>query len=597
MTNSNQLSRRRLLTLAGAGIGIGTAGSGVASASRGRFVVGTASKGAAREARRRASSVKRVFDFGDIGHAVAGTFPEEALRGLSRRPDVRYVEPDGVVRAISGPADIDASSSEVPWGVDRVDAEKVADATTGSGSHVAVIDTGIDNDHPDLAENLGEGVAFTVGKDWRNDSSTDPSDWNDGNGHGTHAAGIAAAVSNGEGVVGVASGATLHAVKVLEDDGSGTYSDVAAGIEYVADNGWDVGSLSLGGTLSSTIEDACNYAANNGVLLVAAAGNEGADVAQTAPAAYDSVVAVSATADDDSVPEWSNYGDEIELAAPGVEITSTYSDGRYAVLSGTSMACPHVAGAAGLLMAAGHSNADARTRLRDTAEDAGRTGHDVRYGYGILDVEAAVGTTTDDGTTDDGSGDDGSADTSPPSAPANLSSPAHTDAAVELAWDAASDDTGVDHYDVYADGTRLGEVADTACTVTGLDAGTTYEFFVTATDAAGNESDPSETITVTTDAAGGTAPVVDTFAVASASPNNPHAEVEVEWGVSGGPDSVTVELYRGSISTGESPLARWSGATGSRSFTEKFGSPAEYTVRLVASNAAGESVATRRLTA
>ncbi|WP_396610683.1 S8 family serine peptidase [Haloferax sp. S1W] len=575
--------------MSGASIALGGIGTGVASADPGRYIVGVDSNAGLQRARKHAASVSRVLDFGDIGKAVAGRFSKSALRGLSKRPDVRYIEPDGIVHAIGGTEDIDSSDSEVAWGVDRVDAEKVHTTTTGEGAHVAIIDTGIDNDHPDLSENLGSGVSFTVGPPWSDSSSTDPKDWDDGNGHGTHCAGIAGAVDNGSGVVGVATKPTLHAVKVLDNSGSGSYSDVAAGIEYVANQGWDVGSLSLGGGLSSTIKDACDYAYGEGVLLVAAAGNDGEDVENTAPAAYSSVVAVSATADDDSIPSWSNYGDEIELAAPGVSIYSTYKSGGYETLSGTSMACPHVSGAGGLLMSTGLSNTDARSTLQSSAEDLGASGRDIHYGYGLLDVEAAVG----------GSDDDGSTDTTAPTAPSNLSSPGHTDTTVDLSWDASSDDgSGVDYYTVYVDSTAWGTTTETSETVTDLSAETSYDFYVTATDAAGNESSPSNTITVTTDAATSTAPTITSFEVTSGSPNNPHAEVDMSWQVSGSPDTVTLELYEGTIESGESPLESWSvSAEGSQSYQEKFASPKEYTARIEASNAAGTDEETKSVVA
>ncbi|KAB1186702.1 MULTISPECIES: S8 family serine peptidase [Haloferax] len=593
MTDYTTISRRQLLRITGASIALGGVGTGVAGAEEGRYIVGVNSNAGLREARRRAASVKRVLDFGGIGTAVAGQFSQSALRGLSNRPDVRYIEPDGVMHAIGGPSDIDSSDAEIPWGVDRVDAEKVHESTTGDGAHIAIIDSGIDNDHPDLSGNLGDGIAYTVGPRWRDDSSTDPRDWDDGNGHGTHCAGIAAAVNNGNGVVGVSTRSTLHAVKVLDNSGSGSYSDVAAGIAYVADRGWDVGSLSLGGGLSSTIEDACNYAYGKGVLLVAAAGNDGEDVANSAPAAYPSVVAVSATSDDDSVPSWSNFGDEIELAAPGVNIYSTYKGGGYATLSGTSMACPHVSGAAGLLMSTGLSHTDARTRLQSSAEDIGASGRDTYYGYGLLDVEAALG-----GASDGGSGDDGSSDTTAPSAPSNLTSPTQTDTTVDLSWDASTDDTGVAYYTVYVGSTAWGTTTETSETVTGLAADTSYDCFVTATDAAGNESAQSNTITVTTNTAGGTPPTVTSFSVQSGSPNNPHADVELSWRVSGSPESVALELYDGSISSGESPIQTWSVASeGSLVYQEKFASPKAYTARIVATNAAGTDEETKTVQA
>ena len=381
--NVENLSRRRFLAGSGVGLGALLFGTSEATARPERYIVGTASPRATRAAERAADSVHRVLDFGDIGSAVAGTFPEAALDGLSNRPDVRYIERDGTMEAIGGTGDIDSADSEVPWGVDRVDAEKAhAAGATGAGAHVAIIDTGIDSDHPDLQANLGAGTAFVDARG----PYAEP--WDDDDGHGTHCAGTAGAVDNGSGVVGVSTEATLHAVKVLDKDGSGSWSDVAAGIQYVGEQGWEVGSLSLGGGRSSVVEDACNYAAGQGVLLVAAAGNSSEDVGTFAPATYDTVVAVSATDSSDGLASFSNYGTDIELAAPGVSITSTYPGG-YATLSGTSMACPHVAGAAGLVMASGTSASDARFQLKSAAEDIGLASSE--QGAGLLDAEVTAG--------------------------------------------------------------------------------------------------------------------------------------------------------------------------------------------------------------
>ena len=397
----DSISRRSVLR----GIGAGTAGlaaSGVASAHENgnapdRHIVGVSSTRGVRAARSKADSVHRILDFGSIGQAVAGRFSDQALEQLRRRADVRYVETDGEVHALhhrdghdGGPGGGGGgggdTSQTLPWGIDRVDAEVAhANGDTGSGADIAIIDTGIDDDHPDLQANLGAGKAFV---DCRGPNCNYP--WSDDNDHGTHCAGIADAVDNTEGVVGVSTDATLHAVKVLDKRGSGSFSDVAAGIEYTADQGWDVGSMSLGASSGSqTVKDACTYAYNKGVLLVAAAGNDGpCSDCVGYPAAYDEVIAVSATSKDDSLASFSSTGPEIELAAPGENIESTVIGG-YDVFDGTSMACPHVSGAGGQLMANGDSNTQARSTLKNTAEDVGLSSNE--QGSGLLDVAAALG--------------------------------------------------------------------------------------------------------------------------------------------------------------------------------------------------------------
>ncbi len=397
---SDGISRRDVLKRVGAGA-VGVAGLASGAAATGppdRHIVGAGSRAAVRAAKRRADSVSRTLDFGDIGTAVAGQFSDQALDKLQSRDDVRYVEADGTMTAFApGPPGGGGSTSEcLPWGVDRTDGD-VADANgeTGSGADVAIIDTGIDDDHPDLGGLVGAGKAFT---DCKGPNCNYP--WSDDNDHGTHCAGTAVAPSgNGEGVIGVSTEATLHAVKVLDKNGSGSYSDVAAGIKYVADQGWDVGSMSLGGGKSSTVEDAVEYAYNNGVLLVAAAGNDGPCTdCVSYPAAEPEVIAVSATTKNDSLADFSSTGSQVELAGPGKDVYSAIIGG-YDTFSGTSMACPHVSGAGALLMANGASNTNARDTLNSSAEDIGLGSNE--QGNGLVDAAAAVGLdSSDDGTGD-----------------------------------------------------------------------------------------------------------------------------------------------------------------------------------------------------
>lgn len=367
-----------------------------AAGGQGRYIIGTTSNAGSRAAAQRARAVGRVLDFGPIGQAVAGVFAERAIEALQQHADVRYVEVDGTVRAIhhrdghdKGPGGGDGGggdggdpSQTLPWGIDRIDADVAhANGATGAGADIAILDTGIDSDHPDLQANLGAGKAFVPAR------GRYAQPWDDDNEHGTHCAGIAAGVDNSQGVVGVSTEATLHAVKVLSKSGSGSWSDVAAGLQYTADQGWDVASLSLGASSGSqTIRDACTYAFQNGVLVVAAAGNDsGGPVGY--PAVYPEVVAVSATTSNDGFASFSSKGPEVDIAAPGAAIYSTVPGG-YDTFSGTSMACPHVSGAAGLLVANGYTNAEARDRLFATAEDLGLASDE--QGNGLLDAEAAL---------------------------------------------------------------------------------------------------------------------------------------------------------------------------------------------------------------
>jgi subtilisin len=312
---------------------------------------------------------------------VSAWVPAEGIAALAGRPEIAYVEEDPVMYPLA---------QSTPWGVGRIHANLVwPGGNTGAGVDVAIIDTGIDGRHPDLA--VVDGINFAGPPD--KEGSTDPADWNDGFGHGTHCAGIVAALNNDIGVVGVAPGARLHAVKVLDDSGLGYTSDVIQGLEWSATHHMQIASMSLGGGASMSLQQACDAVFAAGVLLVAAAGNSAGPV--SFPAGYPSVMAVSATDSKDQLAYFSNFGPEIELGAPGVDIYSTYKGGTYTTLSGTSMACPHVTGAAALVWAAGAgSNTAVRDILTGAAEDLPPAGWDPSFGYGLVDAQKAAGIDT-----------------------------------------------------------------------------------------------------------------------------------------------------------------------------------------------------------
>ncbi len=335
------------------------------------------SPGPAEQALIRAHSGKVKYAYHLIP-VLAVSLPPQAIEALSKNPRIEYIEPDSTAQA---------TEDSIPWGISRVRADQVWElGNSGAGVKIAVIDTGIDYHHPDLAPNYKGGYDFV----------NDDEDPMDDNGHGTHCAGIAAAARDGAGVAGVAPGASLYALKVLDGTGSGYYSDIIAALQWAADNGMQVASMSLGGTARSrALASACDAAYGAGVVLVAAAGNNGnargTGNSVEYPAKYDSVIAVAATDENDERAPWSATGSAVELAAPGVNIVSDKLGGGTVAESGTSMACPHVSGVAALVIASGVSTASAvRQRLDSTAVDLGPAGVDKWFGHGLVDALAAV---------------------------------------------------------------------------------------------------------------------------------------------------------------------------------------------------------------
>lgn len=314
--------------------------------------------------------------------AIAATVPEAAVEVLRAAPSVAYVEEDAPVVAVD--AELDNS-----WGVKRIGGGTVHDAgNRGAGVKVAILDTGIDYTHPDLNGNYAGGFDFVNG---------DPDPMDD-HGHGTHVAGIAGAEDNGTGVVGVAPQARLYALKVLDGSGSGFSSDVIAALQWCVNNGIKVTNNSYGELVVPevvTLQAAFDNSAAAGVLHVAAAGNSGNGLGTgdnvVFPARYNSVIAVAATDWNNARASFSSTGPDVELAAPGVSVTSAMRGGGYSAQSGTSMASPHVAGTAALIIASGVSGPNAvRQRLQETADDLSLPGRDPQYGFGLVDADGAV---------------------------------------------------------------------------------------------------------------------------------------------------------------------------------------------------------------
>jgi len=299
---------------------------------------------------------------------------------LQRTSLARYVEPNKKVQAQFVPNDPYWASQ---WGPQKIEVDWAWNTSVGSHDVlVAVVDTGINYTHPDIAPNY-----IPLGYDWYNDDA-DPMD---DNGHGTHCAGIIGAVLNNTlGIAGIAN-VSLMAEKVLNMMGGGFEDDVAAGITHATNAGAKIISMSLGGPHGEVIHEAVRYAYENGVLLIAAAGNDDTN-SKLYPAGYDEVVAVAATDQNDNKAGFSNWGDWIELAAPGVDIYST-TLWNYESWSGTSMACPHVAGVAALVWSQylDMTRDEVRLWLRHTADDLGAPGFDMFYGYGRINARKAAG--------------------------------------------------------------------------------------------------------------------------------------------------------------------------------------------------------------
>lgn len=335
-------------------------------------------------ARRHGGQVGFVYE-----HALKGfslRVPERAAAAISRDGRVRSVERDQVFRS--------AEASEVPTGVARtfaptnanLDIDRTDDLRVDAD--VAVIDSGVDAAHPDL--NVVAATDCSGGSPLR--GSCKDGSAPDGNGHGTHVAGSAAALDNGAGVVGMAPGARVHAVKVLSDSGSGYTSWIIAGIDWVTARAGtiEVANMSLGCECSSAAQDeAIAGSVAAGVTYAVAAGNSAKDASTFSPANHPDVITVSALADfdgapgglgastcradqDDTLADFSNFGSHIEIAAPGVCITSTWPGGGLNTISGTSMASPHVAGALALLASSRDSATPAE--LETLLVGAGNTG-------------------------------------------------------------------------------------------------------------------------------------------------------------------------------------------------------------------------------
>jgi subtilisin family serine protease len=344
---------------------------------------------------------------------IRSTRTTSPLKDLARDPDVLWVEPNARVHAV-GITPNDSYYQVNQWYLQQINLPEAWVFTRGEGIVIAIIDSGVDLDHPDLAGKLWTNAGEVAGNGADDDGNGYPDDehgWDfvgsdadpdDDYGHGSHVAGIAAAhTDNGAGIAGVGWQSLIMSLKVLNQQGEGDWDDVLAAMAYAADNGAAVLNLSLGQEPGDpedpvpvqAVEDAVSYARSKGCLIVAAAGNNSSQPAPVMyPAAASGVMTVAATTASDAPWDLSNRGPEVDVAAPGVDIFSTTKNKGYTTLSGTSMATPQVGGLAALLWAFDPTQTAGEVTgvITSTARDVHTVGWDERSGWGLIDAQAAV---------------------------------------------------------------------------------------------------------------------------------------------------------------------------------------------------------------
>ena len=318
----------------------------------------------------------------------------EVLAELRRDPNVLWAEPDyQITLAETAAVAVNDARTGAQYALDRMRVRDAWSLTTGGGSLVAVLDTGVDAGHPDLRGRVAPG--------W--DAVNNDSNAADDNGHGTWVAGVIAAnTNNGIGIAGISWSDRILPVKVMGANGTGTTSSLAFGIRWAADHGAKVINMSVGGFPHSTfVLDSVNYAWSKGAVLVGAAGNNRL-LEEFLPASYPNVISVSATQEDDEFANWSSYGAKVDVSAPGASILTTDCTAcpaspagsvGYAIVSGTSFATPNTAAVVALIRARfpTMTNQQVVDRLLATVDDRGYAGWDNRYGRGRVNAARAVG--------------------------------------------------------------------------------------------------------------------------------------------------------------------------------------------------------------
>lgn len=303
------------------------------------------------------------------------------INSLAEDPMIEFVEDDFQGRIQVMPTlslDIKKQGQEIPWGVKKISAPTVWEDTRGQGVKVGIIDTGVDLSHPDLKDNIRKTAGVLECQNIIDD-----------NGHGTHVAGTIAALDNDIGVVGAAPKVEIYAVKAFSKSGRGNISDVIEALNWCVENKVQVINMSFGFKKSAALERAIKEVYKQNIVLVAASGNSGGNDSVMYPAKYPEVIAVAASNASDKVAWFSSGGTEVDVMSPGAGIFSTYKNGKYKSMSGTSMACPHVTAACALILSKSSLNPEGvREMLIKTSKDLGYSKS--KQGAGLIDVSRAI---------------------------------------------------------------------------------------------------------------------------------------------------------------------------------------------------------------
>lgn len=415
---------------------------------------------------------KAINESLDVDHefkaipAVSARITRDELNRLRKDPNIDHIEANIALKINGGEVQqTTIPAEESQWSFQSVKSSEMwSKGYTGAGVKVAIIDSGIMTTHPDLA--VAGGVS-TV------DYTTS---YEDDNGHGTHVAGIIGAKKNNIGMVGVAPGAKLYAVKAMGADGDGTLGDVLEGLDWSIQNKMDIINLSLSMNYDSELlHDMVDRAYNDGIIVISSAGNDAEKVANPEdsvyyPGKYSSVIAVSSVDQNMVRSSSSAMGPENEFSAPGVAIVSTWNSGKYAKVSGTSQAAPHVAGALAILKQEypSMSNVQLREELRHHIKDLGVPGRDNQYGYGMVTFANET-------------------DVQVPGEVTNLQATEITESSMSISFTNPSA-SNFSYANVYANGVRVGTVTDGQLKLDNLNPDTTYQIMVKVVDANGNES-------------------------------------------------------------------------------------------------------------